>query len=82
MSKTIALIVFVYGLCYAPYTVVRLMLQTNWHEREWFLVLALSHSAFDPVIYFFRSNEYKKAFGEILRKSFPKRNRVHAAGAK
>lgn len=77
MSKTIALIVVVYGICYLPYTVARSTQQKNRLEREWFLILALSHSAIDPVIYFFRSDEYSKAYAEIFRKIFPRRNREH-----
>ncbi|XP_031565290.1 RYamide receptor-like [Actinia tenebrosa] len=77
MSTTLALIIVVYGICYLPYTVVRLTQQMNKPEREWFLILALSHSAFDPFIYFFRSGEYRKAYVEILHKIFPKRNRVN-----
>lgn len=68
LAKTMALVILVFAVCYLPYTVIRLLPNKAGYESEWFLVLALSHSALDPVIYFFRSEDYKNAFLKIFNR--------------
>lgn len=68
VAKTMALVVGVLTLCFAPLTVVRQTLPRTYHGalHDGLLLLALSHSAMNPVIYFYRFKDYRAVLKGLL----------------
>ena len=67
VAKTMAIVIGVFTLCLVPYTVMRKAISKG-HAGVLYdalLMLALSHSAANPLIYFFRSKEYRSALKRI-----------------
>lgn len=76
VAKTMALVVGVFTLCFAPLTVTRQTLSRTTHGalHDGLLLLALSHSAMNPVIYFYRFKDYRAVLKTLLRcKTSPQR---------
>lgn len=68
VAKTMALVVGVFTLCFAPLTVIRQTLPRTNHGvlHDGLLLLALSHSAMNPVIYFYRFKDYRAVLKGLL----------------
>ena len=61
VAKTMGLVVGVFTICFAPLTVIRQTLSRTSHGalHDGLLLLALSHSAMNPMIYFYRFKDYR-----------------------
>ena len=68
VAKTMALVIGVFVLCFAPLTIARQTVSKTSHGalHDGLLLLALSHSAVNPVIYFLRFRDYRAALKIIL----------------
>lgn len=68
VAKTMALVVGVFTFCFAPLTVIRQTLPRTTHGalHDGLLLLALSHSAMNPVIYFYRFKDYRAVLKRLL----------------
>lgn len=68
VAKTMGLVVGVFTLCFAPLTVIRQTLSKTTHGalHDVLLLLALSHSAMNPVIYFYRFKDYRTVLKRLL----------------
>lgn len=68
VAKTMALVIGVFVLCFAPLTIARQTVTKTSHGalHDGLLLLALSHSAVNPVIYFLRFRDYRAALKIIL----------------
>lgn len=68
VAKTMGLVVGVFTLCFAPLTVTRQTLSRTTHGalHDGLLLLALSHSAMNPVIYFYRFKDYRAVLKRLL----------------
>ena len=68
VAKTMALVIGVFVLCFAPLTIARQTVSKTSHGalHDWLLLLALSHSAVNPVIYFLRFRDYRAALKIIF----------------
>ena len=76
VAKTMGLVVGVFTLCFAPLTITRQTLSRTPHGalHDGLLLLALSHSAMNPVIYFYRFKDYRAVLKRLLCcKSSPRR---------
>ena len=69
VAKTMALVIGVFILCFAPLTVARQTITRTSHGalHDGLLLLALSHSAVNPVIYFYRFKDYRAVLKRIFR---------------
>ena len=68
VAKTMALVIGVFVLCFAPLTIARQTVSKTSHGtlHDGLLLLALSHSAVNPVIYCLRFRDYRAALKIIL----------------
>lgn len=68
VAKTMALVISVFVLCFAPLTIARQTITKTFHGalHDGLLWLALSHSAVNPVIYFLRFKDYRTVLMRIL----------------
>ena len=68
VAKTMALVIGVFVLCFAPLTIARQTVSETSHGalHDGLLLLALSHSAVNTVIYFLRFRDYRAALKIIL----------------
>lgn len=68
VAKTMGLVVGVFTLCFVPLTVTRQTLSKTTHGalHDGLLLLALSHSAMNPVIYFYRFKDYRVVLKRLL----------------
>lgn len=69
VAKTMGLVVGVFTICFVPLTVTRQTLSKTTHGalHDGLLLLALSHSAMNPVIYFYRFKDYRAVLKKLLR---------------
>lgn len=67
VAKTTALVIFLFVFSWTPFIVVRLLKRSVVLEY-WFVTLALSSSAVNPFIYFYRHRNYRQALKTILRR--------------
>ena len=69
VAKTMALVIGVFTLCFAPLTVVRQTLGRTAHGalHDGLLLLELSHSAMNPFLYFYRFKDYRAVLKTLLR---------------
>ena len=67
VAKTVALIVGLFCLCWVPIITIPVTFPKHysmWHF--WSGLLALSNSAFNPCVYFYRQRNYRHAFKEMM----------------
>ena len=76
LAKTMALVIGVFTICFAPLTVARLTSSKLTHGtlHDALMALALSHSVTNPLIYFYRSKDYRTAFKRIICCRFSREN--------
>ena len=68
MAETMAIVIGVFTLCLVPFTVLRRIVLSDGYGvlYDAFLLLALSHSAANPVIYFYRSKLLRSVLKRII----------------
>ena len=67
VAKTVALIVGLFCLCWVPIITIPVIFPKHysmWHF--WSGLLALSNSAFNPCVYFYRQRNFRHAFKEMV----------------
>ena len=76
LSRTIALVIGMFSVCWAPFVVyVALKPEHNFGSvYMWILSLGFSNSGINPFIYFFRGNVFRQALWNIIVACF---NRTH-----
>lgn len=67
VAKTTALVIFLFVFSWTPFIVIRLLKRSVVLEY-WFVTLALSSSAANPFIYFYRHRNYRQALKRIFRR--------------
>ena len=67
VAKTTALVIFLFVFSWTPFIVIRLLKRSVVLEY-WFVTLALSNSAANPFIYFYRHRNYRQALKRIFRR--------------
>ena len=67
VAKTTALVIFLFVFSWTPFIVIR-MLERSVVLEYWFVTLALSSSAANPFIYFYRHRNYRHALKRIFRR--------------
>ena len=67
VAKTTALVIFLFVFSWTPFIVIRLLKRSAVLEY-WFVTLALSNSAANPLIYFYRHKNYRQALKRIFRR--------------
>ena len=69
VAKTIALVVFVFTLCWIPIaylTGIEINEARNYRVYFWFATVGLANSIVNPLIYFYRQPNYRKALKSLL----------------
>ncbi|XP_068696380.1 alpha-1A adrenergic receptor-like [Montipora foliosa] len=68
VAKTIALVVFLFSLCWVPILIISAIFPDRYTKLHfWTGFLSLANSALNPCIYFYRQHNYRQAFREIIR---------------
>ena len=67
VAKTTALVIFLFAFSWTPFIAIRLLKRSVVLEY-WFVTLALSSSAANPFIYFYRHRNYRQALKRIFRR--------------
>ena len=73
VAKTVSLIVGLFCLCWVPIITIAVISPKHysiWHF--WSGLLALSNSAFNPCVYFYRQRNYRHAFKEMVLRMYTK----------